>query len=63
MSTDDKIDQATGKLKEAAGKATGDEELKDEGKAQHGVAKAKDSVKDAASKIGDAAKDAARGDK
>ena len=58
MSANDKIDQATGKAKEVAGKATGDEELEAEGRTQHGVAKAKDAVKDAADKVGEAAKKA-----
>lgn len=58
MSANDKIDEATGKVKEVAGKATGDEELEAEGRTQHGVAKAKDAVKDAADKVGEAAKKA-----
>ena len=48
MAANDKIDQATGKAKEVGGKATGDKDLESEGKTQHGVAKAKDAVKDAA---------------
>ena len=56
MATNDKIDEATGKVKEVAGKVTGDEELEAEGRTQHGVAKAKDAVKDAADKVGEAAK-------
>ncbi|WP_020497071.1 CsbD family protein [Sciscionella marina] len=63
MSTNDKIDQVTGKLKKTAGKATGDEELESEGQAQHGLAKAKDSVKDAAGKVTGAVRDAVGGDK
>ncbi len=58
MSTNDKIDQVTGVAKEVAGKAVGDEELEAEGRTQKDIAKAKDAVKDAASKVGDAAKTA-----
>ncbi|HEV3359284.1 MAG TPA: CsbD family protein [Pseudonocardiaceae bacterium] len=58
MSANDKIDQVTGAAKQAAGKAVGDEELEAEGRTQKGIAKAKDAVKDAASKVGDAAKTA-----
>jgi len=43
-------------FKEGVGKAT-DDDLKNEGRTQHGVAKAKDAVKDAASKIKEAARD------
>ncbi|HEY1485354.1 MAG TPA: CsbD family protein [Micromonosporaceae bacterium] len=62
MAANDKIDQVTGKAKEVGGKATGDEDLENEGKTQHGVAKAKDAVKDAADKVGDAVKDATHRD-
>ncbi|MEU3273151.1 CsbD family protein [Saccharomonospora sp. NPDC006951] len=63
MAGEDKIDQAAGKAKEAAGKVTGDKDLQNEGETQHGVAKAKDAVKDAANKIGDAVKNATHRDK
>ncbi|MFO7193212.1 MULTISPECIES: hypothetical protein [Thermocrispum] len=56
MAAGDKIDKVAGKAKEGVGKAT-DDDLKNEGRTQHGVAKAKDAVKDAASKIKEAARD------
>lgn len=59
MGADDKIDKITGKAKKAAGEVTGDEDLANEGDAQEHVAHAKDSVKDAAQKVGDAVKDVA----
>ena len=43
------IDEATGRVKEAAGTVTGDKDLKNEGK----VDQAKSSVKDAVDKVGD----------
>lgn len=51
----DKIDKAAGKAKETAGKATGDEELEDEGRGQHAEAEAKDAVKKAKKHLGTAA--------
>lgn len=62
MSTNDKIDQVAGKIKEVAGKVTGDKDLENEGAAQHGIAKAKDAAKDAAQKVGDAVKGATHRD-
>lgn len=56
MSADDKIDKAAGKVKEGAGKATGDDDLEREGRAQHGIADAKDAVKNAADKVTEATK-------
>jgi len=58
---DDKLenakDRATGRAKEAAGAATDDERLRDEGRAQQVESDVKDAgekVKDAAGKVGDA---------
>jgi uncharacterized protein YjbJ (UPF0337 family) len=58
---DDKLenakDRATGRAKEAAGAATDDERLRDEGRAQQMESDVKDAgekVKDAAGKVGDA---------
>ena len=63
MGLDDKMDNAkdrvTGRAKEAAGAATDDEELRDEGRGQQTEADVKDAgekAKDAASKVGDAFK-------
>lgn len=58
MSDDEKIDKVTGQAKKAAGKVTGDEELENEGKAQHGMAQAKEAVDDAVQKVQDAVKKA-----
>jgi len=51
-------DQAEGKLKEGAGKVTGDEQLEGEGKAQGAVGDVKDKAGDMKDKAGDALKDA-----
>ncbi|MFC0037934.1 CsbD family protein [Actinomadura rayongensis] len=50
-----KADQAQGKIKEGAGKATGDRELEGEGKGDQMSAKAQGAVHDAKKKAGDAA--------
>jgi uncharacterized protein YjbJ (UPF0337 family) len=47
--TDKNVDEAKGRVKEAAGSLTGDKDLKNEGK----VDQAKSSVKDAVDKVGD----------
>ena len=52
-----KAEDAGGKLKEGAGRATGDEDLKAEGKADQ----AKSSLKEAGEHVKDAAKDAKDG--
>jgi uncharacterized protein YjbJ (UPF0337 family) len=44
MSTDGKTDDAKGRLKEAGGALTGDEDLKREGKKDQAVGKVKDGV-------------------
>jgi uncharacterized protein YjbJ (UPF0337 family) len=61
MGTQDKaknaVEDVKGKVKEAAGKATGNEKLEDEGRADQAKSAVKDvgeKVKDAASKVSDA---------
>jgi uncharacterized protein YjbJ (UPF0337 family) len=44
----EKMDETKGKVKEAAGILTGDEELEREGKSEQAVAKAKEAVHDVA---------------
>lgn len=60
MANDDKlsnkIDEGTGKLKETAGKAKGDESMRAEGEGQKEGAQFKDKLQDAASKVKDAFK-------
>ena len=51
-----KMDQAKGRVKEAAGALTGDEKLKREGKVDQAAGK----VKDATGKVVDAVKDAVK---
>jgi uncharacterized protein YjbJ (UPF0337 family) len=53
--TDKHVDEAKGRVKEAAGAITGDDELKREGKGDQAVA----SVKDAADTVADKVKDVA----
>jgi uncharacterized protein YjbJ (UPF0337 family) len=59
MSSDKNIDEGKGRLKEAAGSLTDDEDLKREGKAD----RAKGAVKDKVDKVADKAKDAIDGDR
>ena len=47
---DDKVDEGSGKVKETAGKATGDEDLRREGEAQKDTAQLKEKVKDTVDK-------------
>lgn len=54
-----KGDQIVGKVKEAAGKATGDEDIEAKGRAQH----AKGKVKEGVGNVKDAVKDFADDDK
>jgi uncharacterized protein YjbJ (UPF0337 family) len=54
MTTDKSVDEGKGRLKEAAGSLTGDNDLKNEGKAD----RAKASVKDKVDKVAEKAKDA-----
>jgi uncharacterized protein YjbJ (UPF0337 family) len=49
-------DDAKGRLKEAAGDLTGDEELKQEGKVDKATGRIKDGVEHAAEKVKDALK-------
>jgi uncharacterized protein YjbJ (UPF0337 family) len=56
---DDKVDQASGKTKEWAGRATDDEQLEAEGKTQHGIAETKETVRDGVDKVKDAVADTA----
>jgi uncharacterized protein YjbJ (UPF0337 family) len=57
MMSNTKIDKAKGKLKEAAGSATGNEKLKREGQAEQVVADVKDTV----GNVVDKAKDLLKG--
>ena len=59
MSTDKNIDEGKGRLKEAAGSLTGDDDLKNEGKAD----RAKASVKDKVDRVAEKAKDVLDRDK
>jgi uncharacterized protein YjbJ (UPF0337 family) len=56
---DPKIEDATGRVKEAAGALTGNDELKAEGQADQASAKAKQTLDDVADKAKDAVKDVA----
>lgn len=69
MGIDDKFDAKTdtagGKLKETAGRVTGDERLENEGRGDQvkgGLKDAAEDVKDAARKVGDSVKDAFKKD-
>ncbi|MGH3912377.1 MAG: CsbD family protein [Pseudonocardiaceae bacterium] len=48
--TSNKIDEGAGKLKETAGQVTGDEEMRQEGKADKNKAQLKDKAQDLADK-------------
>ncbi|MGH4018975.1 MAG: CsbD family protein [Pseudonocardiaceae bacterium] len=50
---ENKYDEATGKLKETAGKATGDEQMEAEGRAEKDKAQLKDRVQDTVEKVKD----------
>jgi uncharacterized protein YjbJ (UPF0337 family) len=52
MSTDKHVDEGTGRLKEAAGSLSGDDDLKNEGKGE----RAKASLKDKVDKVAEKAK-------
>jgi len=56
---DPRIEDATGRVKEAAGSLTGNDELKAEGQADQAKAKAQEALDDAADKAKDAVADAA----
>ncbi|MGI8802338.1 MAG: CsbD family protein [Solirubrobacteraceae bacterium] len=53
--TDKHVDEAKGRVKEAAGAITGDDELKREGKGDQAVASVKDAVDGVADKVKGAA--------
>lgn len=46
-----KADELKGRAKEAAGAVTGDEDLKQEGRAEQGLAEVREKVTDAADKV------------
>lgn len=52
----DKTDQATGRVKEAAGSLTGDDDLRREGKVERTSGEVKEKVGDAVDKVKDAVK-------
>jgi len=52
--SDGKVDDAKGRVKEAAGDLSGDQSLKNEGKVDKASGKAKDAVGDTADKVKDA---------
>jgi uncharacterized protein YjbJ (UPF0337 family) len=54
MADDGKIDDAKGRIKEAAGDLTDDDSLKNEGKVDQATGTVKDKVGDAADKVKDA---------
>lgn len=56
---DPRIEDATGRVKEAAGALTGDDDLKAEGQADQASAKAKQALDDVAETAKDAVKDVA----
>jgi uncharacterized protein YjbJ (UPF0337 family) len=51
--TEGKVDEAKGKVKQAGGDLTGDDELHREGKVDEGAGKVKQTVSDAGEKVGD----------
>ncbi len=53
MADDGKVDKGKGRLKEAAGDLTGDQDLKNEGKVDRASGTVKDKVGDAADKAKD----------
>jgi uncharacterized protein YjbJ (UPF0337 family) len=53
MATNKNVDEGRGRLKEAAGSLTGDEDLKREGKADQARASIKDRIDRAAEKVKD----------
>ncbi len=53
MADDGKVDEAKGRVKEAAGDLTGDQDLKNEGKVDRAAGSVKDKVGDAADKVKD----------
>ena len=53
MATDKNVDEGKGRLKEAAGSLTGDQDLKREGRADQAKASTKDKIDKAAEKVKD----------
>jgi uncharacterized protein YjbJ (UPF0337 family) len=53
MATDKNVDEGKGRLKEAAGSLTGDQDLKTEGKADQAKASVKDKIDKAAERVKD----------
>jgi uncharacterized protein YjbJ (UPF0337 family) len=58
MPDDNQIDKVSGQAKKTVGKAVGDAELEEEGRAQHGMAQAKEAVEDTVNKVQDTVKKA-----
>ena len=58
MGSDGAVDKAKGRIKEAAGAITDDDELREEGKLDQAVGKVKDAAGKVADKVRDAIKDA-----
>lgn len=56
---DDRVDQTSGHAKEWAGKATGDDDLEREGRAQHDIAETKLDLRHVGEKVKDAVSDTA----
>lgn len=54
MSTDKNVDEGKGRVKEAAGSLTGDDDLKNEGRLDRATASIKDKIDKAADKARDA---------
>ena len=52
----EKTDQASGRIKEATGSLTGDDDLKREGKVERGAGEIKEKAGDAVDKVKDAVK-------
>ena len=52
--TEGKVDEGKGRVKEAAGSLTGDDDLKNKGKVDRTAGETKQKVGDAADKVGDA---------
>ena len=52
--TEGKIDEGKGRVKEATGTLTGDDDLKNKGKVDRAAGESKQKIGDAADKVGDA---------
>lgn len=60
MPDDNQIDKMAGQAKKTAGKALDDEDLENEGRAQYGIAKAKEAVEETVNKVQDAVRQAVK---